>query len=82
METAGVTDPGQRATVLRALDKFDKFGVEGVTLLLGKGRKDESGDFTQGAGLNANQIDTLLEFTTARSVTRAETVRKLANSPA
>jgi histidyl-tRNA synthetase len=66
--------------VLRALDKFDKFGVEGVTLLLGKGRKDESGDFTQGAGLAANQIDALLEFTTARSVTRAETVRKLANS--
>jgi histidyl-tRNA synthetase len=80
METAGVSDPAQRGTVLRALDKFDKFGVEGVTLLLGKGRKDESGDFTQGAGLAANQIDTLLEFTTARSVTRAETVRKLANS--
>ena len=80
METAGVADPAQRGTVLRALDKFDKFGVEGVTLLLGKGRKDESGDFTQGAGLVANQVDTLLEFTTARSVTRAETVRKLANS--
>jgi histidyl-tRNA synthetase len=80
METAGVADPAQRATVLRALDKFDKFGVEGVTLLLGKGRKDESGDVTKGAGLAANQIDTLLEFTTARSVTRAETVRKLANS--
>jgi histidyl-tRNA synthetase len=80
METAGVVDPAQRATVLRALDKFDKFGVEGVALLLGKGRKDESGDFTKGAGLAANQIDTLLEFTTARSVTRAETVRKLANS--
>jgi histidyl-tRNA synthetase len=80
METAGVVDPGQRGTVLRALDKFDKFGVEGVTFLLGKGRKDESGDFTKGAGLAANQIDTLLEFTTARSVTRDETVRKLANS--
>jgi histidyl-tRNA synthetase len=80
METAGVVGSAQRATVLRALDKFDKFGVEGVTLLLGKGRKDESGDFTQGAGLAAHQIDTLLEFTTARSVTRAETVRKLANS--
>jgi len=80
METAGVLDPPQRGTVLRALDKFDKFGVEGVTLLLGKGRKDESGDVTQGAGLAANQIDVLLEFITARSVTRAETVRKLANS--
>jgi histidyl-tRNA synthetase len=80
METAGVVDPAQRATVLRALDKFDKFGVEGVTLLLGKGRKDESGDVTQGAGLVANQIDVLIEFITSRSTTRAETVRKLANS--
>jgi histidyl-tRNA synthetase len=51
METAGVADPAQRAVVLRALDKFDKFGVEGVRLLLGKGRKDESGDFTKGADL-------------------------------
>ncbi|MDP3495956.1 MAG: histidine--tRNA ligase [Hyphomonadaceae bacterium] len=80
METAGVVDPAQRGTVLRALDKFDKFGVEGVTLLLGKGRKDESGDVTHGAGLVANQIDVLLEFITARSVSRSETTRKLANS--
>jgi histidyl-tRNA synthetase len=80
METAGVADPAQRAAVLRALDKFDKFGVEGVRLLLGKGRKDESGDFTKGADLKPNQIDVLLEFTTARSVSRAETVRKLAAS--
>ena len=80
MGTAGVVAPTQRGTVLRALDKFDKFGVEGVTLLLGKGRKDESGDVTQGAGLAANQIDVLLEFITARSVSRAETARKLANS--
>ncbi|HVY89995.1 MAG TPA: histidine--tRNA ligase [Hyphomonadaceae bacterium] len=78
MESAGVKDGGQRATVLRALDKFDKFGVEGVTLLLGKGRKDESGDFTPGAGLIANQIDVLLNFITAKSVTRAETVRRIA----
>lgn len=80
METAGVLDLAQRGTILRALDKFDKFGVEGVTLLLGKGRKDESGDVTQGAGLAANQIDVLLEFITARSTSRAETARKLANS--
>jgi histidyl-tRNA synthetase len=80
LETAGVKHPVQRTAVLRSLDKFDKFGIDGVQLLLGAGRKDESGDFTQGAGLTANQIDTLLEFTTARSVTRTETVRKLANS--
>ena len=58
MEAIGVTDPGQKLTVLRAIDKLDKFGVEGVRLLLGAGRKDESGDFTKGAGLNEDQIDT------------------------
>jgi histidyl-tRNA synthetase len=80
MESAGVVEPAQRGSVMRALDKFDKFGVEGVTLLLGKGRRDESGDFTPGAGLQAHQIDVLIEFITSRSVTRAETARKLANT--
>lgn len=80
MELAGVVDAGQRGVVLRALDKFDKFGVEGVTLLLGKGRQDESGDFTRGAGLIGKQIDVLIDFITARSGSRAETYRKLADS--
>jgi histidyl-tRNA synthetase len=42
--------------VLRAIDKLDKFGVEGVKLLLGPGRwdggKEGEGDFTPGAGLD------------------------------
>ncbi|NYT31117.1 histidine--tRNA ligase [Rhizobium sp. WYCCWR 11128] len=50
---------GQRLNVLRAIDKLDKFGLDGVRLLLGEGRKDESGDFTKGAGLNKEQIDRL-----------------------
>lgn len=49
----------RRITVLRALDKFDKFGSEGVRLLLGAGRKDESGDFTKGANLVDDQIQTI-----------------------
>ena len=61
MEAIGVTDPGQKLTVLRAIDKLDKFGVEGVRLLLGAGRKDESGDFTKGAGLDADTADNLLQ---------------------
>ena len=56
MEAIGVTDEGQKLAVLRAIDKLDKFGVEGVRLLLGEGRKDESGDFTKGAGLDEEQI--------------------------
>jgi histidyl-tRNA synthetase len=55
MEAIGVTDDGQKLAVLRAIDKLDKFGPEGVALLLGEGRKDESGDFTKGAGLDAGQ---------------------------
>ena len=46
-----------RMTVFRALDKLDRLGVDGVAKLLGPGRKDESGDFTAGAGLNSNQIE-------------------------
>ncbi len=56
----GEENAGRRLMVLRAIDKFDKFGAEGVRLLLGEGRKDESGDFTKGAGLNGEQIEGVL----------------------
>ena len=58
----GEEKAGARLTVLRAIDKLDKFGPEGVRLLLGEGRKDESGDFTKGAGLNEEQIGKVLFF--------------------
>lgn len=58
----GDENAGRRLTVLRAIDKLDKLGVEGVRLLLGAGRKDESGDFTKGAGLGSAQVDELMEF--------------------
>jgi histidyl-tRNA synthetase len=58
----GEENAGRRLTVLRAIDKLDKFGTEGVRLLLGAGRKDESGDFTKGAGLGEEQIDKVLFF--------------------
>jgi histidyl-tRNA synthetase len=57
----GDENAGRRLTVLRAIDKLDKFGVEGVRLLLGAGRwdggKEGEGDFTKGAGLKQTQID-------------------------
>ncbi|MBI3704836.1 MAG: histidine--tRNA ligase [Rhizobiales bacterium] len=56
---AGDQNAGRRLTVLRAIDKFDRLGSEGVKLLLGAGRKDESGDFTKGAGLSDEQIKTV-----------------------
>lgn len=56
----GEENAGRRLTVLRAIDKLDKFGPEGVRLLLGDGRKDESGDFTKGAGLDEDAIKRVL----------------------
>jgi histidyl-tRNA synthetase len=68
MEAIGVTDPGQKLTVLRAIDKLDKFGIDGVQLLLGAGRKDESGDFTKGAGLSETAIDEVLSILVAQEL--------------
>jgi histidyl-tRNA synthetase len=62
MESIGLvgdSSAGRRLTVLRAIDKLDRLGVEGVRLLLGAGRRDESGDFTKGAELTKEQIATL-----------------------
>jgi histidyl-tRNA synthetase len=55
-DAIGITDDGQWLTVMRAIDKLDRLGIAGVQQLLGEGRKDESGDFTKGAGLKADDI--------------------------
>ena len=47
----GEANAGRRLTVLRAIDKLDRLGPDGVRALLGSGRKDESGDVTKGARL-------------------------------
>ncbi len=65
MEAIGLAGPdkaGQRLTVLRAIDKLDRLGPDGVRLLLGPGRKDESGDFTKGAGLGDEAIERILAY--------------------
>jgi histidyl-tRNA synthetase len=59
---SGETNAGKRLTVLRAIDKLDRLRCDGVRQLLGEGRKDESGDFTKGAGLAEKQIDDILGF--------------------
>ncbi len=66
LELIGIPDGAQgdaaRLGVLRAMDKLDRLGIEGVAQLLGSGRKDESGDFTRGAGLAKSAIDRVLGF--------------------
>ena len=62
MESIGLggnENAGRRLTVLRAIDKLDKFSTAEVRKLLGQGRWDGGeegkGDFTKGAGLNEDQ---------------------------
>jgi histidyl-tRNA synthetase len=58
----GEENAGRRLTVLRAIDKLDRLGEGGVRALLGDGRKDESGDFTKGAGLNTDSIEQVMKL--------------------
>jgi histidyl-tRNA synthetase len=69
LEVAGIAEDDERTRgiVLRAIDKLDRLGPEGVRALLGKGRKDESGDFAEGAGLSNLQIDSIMRFVNAFS---------------
>ncbi len=84
MEVAGVLDPAdpdkfahERGIVLRAIDKIDRLGPDGVRALLGAGRKDESGDFTKGAGLSEAQAEVVMGFMAARRADAASTVARL-----
>lgn len=84
MEVAGVLDPAdparfaeERGIVLRAIDKIDRLGPDGVRALLGKGRLDESGDFTKGAGLSDEQAEVVMGFTTAKREDGAATAARL-----
>jgi len=62
MVAAGVAEGRQKLIVLRALDKLDRLGRDGVRDLLGKGRLDESGAFTPGAELSASSAGLVLDF--------------------
>lgn len=67
----------KRLTVLRAIDKLDKFGAEGVKLLLGKGRLDESGDFTKGAELSDDAVEKVIAFISAGGANSSITLDNL-----
>ncbi len=70
MEAIGVSDGHQKLAVLRAIDKLDRLGIEGVRDLLGPGRRDESGDFTKGALLDPHQVATALKTLEAEEAGR------------
>src|ERR1700730_7692459 len=58
----GIMDDAQWVTVLRAMDKLERLGIPGVDALLGAGRRDETGDFTRGAGLDRIQANTVFSY--------------------
>jgi histidyl-tRNA synthetase len=78
--SVGAENAGTRLAILRALDKLDRLGASGVADLLGAGRKDESGDFTKGAGLDAAAVKRVLAFAEAGAATRAVTLANLARA--
>ncbi|MEM9059562.1 MAG: histidine--tRNA ligase [Pseudomonadota bacterium] len=84
MEAIGVLNPDEpdamafeRGIVLRAIDKLDRLGEGGVRALLGEGRKDESGDYTKGAGLSVEQAEIIMGFVSASRETAAATCARL-----
>jgi histidyl-tRNA synthetase len=68
----------QWMTVLRAIDKLDRVGIEGVLELLGPGREDVSGDFTPGAGLTPAQIEPVHRYLDLPRTSRTELCAALA----
>ncbi len=80
MEVAGLSGDdkeAERGIVLRAIDKLDRLGEDGVRALIGEGRKDASGDFTKGAGLGDAEADVVMGFMNAKRDTGAQTVARL-----
>jgi len=84
METIGIggdEHTGTRLSVLRAIDKLDKFGTEGVKLLLGAGRweggKEGAGDFTKGAGLDETQTDKVMNYISGVAIDENDGVAEL-----
>ncbi|WP_292020940.1 MULTISPECIES: histidine--tRNA ligase [unclassified Brevundimonas] len=82
-DAGGVNEAGQRLTALRAIDKFDRLGWDGVVQLLGEGRLDDSGDYTKGAQLPAKvtaAIEAFLASASTPGLSRAETLDAVARS--
>ncbi|MBV1704241.1 MAG: histidine--tRNA ligase [Hyphomicrobiales bacterium] len=68
MGLGGDANAARRLVAIRAIDKLDRLGVEGVRALLGTGRKDESGDITEGANLTPQQIDMIINVVQATDI--------------
>ncbi|MEK6676433.1 MAG: histidine--tRNA ligase [Planctomycetota bacterium] len=77
VEAMAALAPRADVHILRTVDKLDRVGLEGVQQLLGPGRKDESGDFTKGVGLSANQIDVVMGYLSIQVNSRSRVCEEL-----
>ncbi|MDI3468604.1 MAG: Histidyl-tRNA synthetase [Pseudolabrys sp.] len=80
----GEENAGRRLTVLRAIDKADKFPIQEIRKLLGEGRWDGGevgkGDFTKGAFLTSGEIDTILAFLQTGVAAQTKAIRDTARA--
>jgi len=84
LETIGLHDSHmaeglvkKKGIVLRAIDKLDRLGLEGVEQLLGRGREDESGDFSVGAELSDSQVELVSAFLGSDGSSQQQTLTNL-----
>jgi histidyl-tRNA synthetase len=79
LEVIGVPPDEQTSLeVLRAIDKLDRLGIDGVRQLLGKGRIDESGDFKAGAHLGTDQVQRIVDLLSIKEDCRAKVCDRIA----
>ena len=75
-EMLEINSSDRKLKILRSLDKLDRLGWGEVEKLLGKGRKDKSGDFTKGADLTTDQIKTIKELFKEKNLMPATNMKK------
>ncbi len=79
-DLAGDDKEAERGIVLRAIDKLDRLGPEGVRALLTEGRRDDSGDFTEGAKLSELQAETIMKFVNSYDPVSERLAREASNA--
>ena len=71
-----INENQQKLKALRALDKIERLGWQGVKELLGEGRKDKSGDFTKGANLSSQNIE-IIEKELKKKIPETEDLKEV-----
>ena len=80
LDSVGAESPKRGSPSCARSTSWTASAPSGVADLLGAGRKDESGDFTKGAGLGADAVKRVLAFAEAGAATRAVTLANLAKA--